>query len=87
MNEAKKQRQQEQIEMTKRQIARKEEILCKYPEIGEFVRSKERCMRILLLLGLVCYIFRAVVVGTLVGASAGAQGFGLVMGFGVYCVL
>ncbi|MCI9427029.1 MAG: hypothetical protein HFI81_04645 [Eubacterium sp.] len=87
MNEAKKQRQQEQIEMTKRQIARKEEILCKYPEIGEFVRSKERCMRILLLLGLVCYIFRAVVVGTLVGASAGAQVFGFFMGFGFYCVL
>ena len=87
MNEEKRKKQQEQFAQTERRIQRRNEVLAEYPEIAKFVKRKEKCIRLLLLIGLVFYILRIMVIGSMLDSSIGVKFFSFFMGYGMYWIL
>ncbi len=86
MNEEKKQRQQEQMALARRQMERRAEIFKEYPELKKFVQKKELCLRFLILFGAMLFAGRAIIVRGITGGSVGAMIFGFLMGYGLYFI-
>lgn len=87
MNEEKRKKQQEQFAQAEQRIQRRNEVLAEYPEIGKFVKTKEKCIKLLLLIGIVLYVLRAIVIVSMSEVSAGALIFSFFMGYGLYFIL
>lgn len=87
MNEAKKQKQQEQMELMQHQMARREGIFAEYPDLKKFITCRDKWMRALQLIGLIIYIIRAAVLRSITGASFFSLVLGVIVGYGLLFIV